>query len=179
MVAFEDRLLRERRLRRHKVGAHQLEKQGAEESIVVKNLREDQHQFKTQSLSGSLSEEEAAYKFFSLLIGEHWNKSCCPPHKGRLPDRQHHGRWISFSDGSSGAFTITTRGALPAVISMRHSGRLRSGTTPRAWYWPMTAAKWYEAAQHRVGHIGVHLVRHGDGKLSSATPARVVAVLRV
>jgi hypothetical protein len=38
LVSFEDHLLRERRLRKHKVGALQLEKQGAEESMVIKNL---------------------------------------------------------------------------------------------------------------------------------------------
>jgi hypothetical protein len=52
LVALEDRLLRERRLRMHKVEALQLEKQGAEESMVVKYLREDQHSIQDTKLVG-------------------------------------------------------------------------------------------------------------------------------
>jgi hypothetical protein len=56
LVAFKDRLLRERRLRGHKVRALQLEEQGVKELVVVENLREDQCQLKTSSLLESLTE---------------------------------------------------------------------------------------------------------------------------
>jgi hypothetical protein len=80
LVAFKDRLLRERRLRGHKVRALQLEEQGVKELVVVENLREDQRQLKTSSLSESLTEEEISYKFSSLLVGEHWKKLRRWPH---------------------------------------------------------------------------------------------------
>jgi hypothetical protein len=53
LVTFEDHLLRERRLRKHKVSALQLKEQGAKKLVVVENLREDQHRLKTPSLSES------------------------------------------------------------------------------------------------------------------------------
>jgi hypothetical protein len=34
-----------------------------------------------------------------------------------------------------------SRGGRSAVISQRRSGRLRSGTTPRTWYYPMMVAR--------------------------------------
>jgi hypothetical protein len=49
--------------------------------------------------------------------------------------------WTSSCEGGSGVVTVPMKGALLAVISQRRRGRLRSGTTPRAWYWPITAAK--------------------------------------
>jgi hypothetical protein len=49
--------------------------------------------------------------------------------------------WISFGDRKTGAVTVPLQGARSAVISQRWSGRLRSGTTPRAWYCPMTDAR--------------------------------------
>jgi hypothetical protein len=46
-----------------------MKKQGAKELMVVKNLREYQHQFKTPSLSGSLSEEETTFMFLVPSLG--------------------------------------------------------------------------------------------------------------
>jgi hypothetical protein len=45
--------------------------------------------------------------------------------------------------------TIPTHGALSAIMSQSRSGRLRSGTTPRAWYCPTTSAKVIPAFRRR------------------------------
>jgi hypothetical protein len=41
------------------------------------------------------------------------------------------------------------RGALSAVISHRRSGCLQNGTTPRAWYYPITSARVTPASRRR------------------------------
>jgi hypothetical protein len=54
LVVLEDRLLRERRLRRHNVGTLQLEKQGVKESVIIKDIREDQQSIQNTKLVGKI-----------------------------------------------------------------------------------------------------------------------------
>jgi hypothetical protein len=63
----------------------QLQKRGVGESAVVGGPREDQQQSKKLSFT-KFVEGSGNSPIFGLLVGEHQNKSCEQPRKGRLPD---------------------------------------------------------------------------------------------
>jgi hypothetical protein len=70
--------------------ALQLQKQGVDESAVIRGPREDQHQTKRPRFTKNLSEEAATHQFLGLLVGEHREKPRRRPRISRLPDRLRH-----------------------------------------------------------------------------------------
>jgi hypothetical protein len=89
----------------------------------------------------NLLRRRTTYKFLRSRIGEHREHPRRRPRVGRSPDCLRHAtlnlerrRRLQRGHHSS-PWGPTT------VMSQSRSGRLRSGTTPQAWYCPTTSAK--------------------------------------
>jgi hypothetical protein len=89
----------------------------------------------------NLSEEATTYQFLGPLVGEHRKKTRRRPHIGRLLDHLRHTTLDLVRRREDWRSHSPCPGARSAIISQRRSGRLRRGTPPRAWYWPMMVPK--------------------------------------
>jgi hypothetical protein len=139
LVLVKNRLLRERRLSWNKVGALQLQRQ--EEAGVSRERQTLRRSTPRQKANETCREDEQITNFSVPALGSIGSSRDGGHEYVDLPIACATRRWISSGDGGNGAVTVPSQRGRSAIMSQSRSGRLRSGTTPRAWYCPITSAK--------------------------------------
>jgi hypothetical protein len=129
LVPVENRLLRVRRLGRNKVGALQLQRQ---EGIKVSQRRRPPKRSTSQQKQTRCIKKITTHNFFCPRVGEHRKQPRRRPRVGRPPERLCHTALDLERRRECDAVTVPIQGTRSAIISQSQSGRLRSGTTPRA-----------------------------------------------